>query len=71
VPPCTNLPPKFKPKTQGIWKLKLAKPIIDLQKGKLTVSVKDRASNIARIERTFAVGAVRDATAPRQHGAGR
>jgi hypothetical protein len=60
----TNLATKFKQKTQGVWELRLAKPITDLNKGKLTVSVKDRAGNISRIERTFSAGPIRGAPAP-------
>jgi hypothetical protein len=50
-----NLAAKFKPATKGVWELKLAKPISDLPKGKITVSVKDRQGNVSRIERTFTV----------------
>jgi hypothetical protein len=57
APAGTNLASKFKQKTQGVWELKLDKPMTKLEKGKLTVSVKDLAGNLARIERTFAVGA--------------
>jgi hypothetical protein len=52
----TNLALKFHEKTQGVWELKLTKPITELAKGRLTVSVKDRAGNLSRIERTFSVG---------------
>jgi len=52
-----NLASKFKAKTQGIWELTLAKPLTELPKGKLTVSVKDRQGNVTRIERSFAVAA--------------
>jgi hypothetical protein len=48
-----NLAAKFKPKSDGVWELKLARPITDLERGKLTVSVKDRQGNTSRIERTF------------------
>jgi hypothetical protein len=51
-----NLAARFKPTTPGVWELKLAKPIIALPKGRLTVSVKDRQGNSSRIERTFTVG---------------
>jgi hypothetical protein len=50
-----NLASKFKPKTQGVWELKLAKPIVSFAKGKLTVSIKDRQGNVTRVERTFVV----------------
>jgi hypothetical protein len=51
----TDLATKFKQKSQGVWELKLAKPIKELPRGKLTVSVKDRQGNISKIERTFSV----------------
>jgi hypothetical protein len=50
-----NLAKRFKPVTQGVWELKLAKPITSLEHGKLEVSVKDRQGNVSRIERTFAI----------------
>jgi hypothetical protein len=56
TPAETNLAPKFTPKTQVVWELKLAKPITELAKGKLTVSVKDRQGNLSRIDRTLSVG---------------
>jgi hypothetical protein len=48
-----NLAKKFQPRTPGVWELKLAKPITDLPKGTLSVSIKDRQGNVSRIERTF------------------
>ena len=51
-----NLAPKFKGKPLGVWELALSKPLTELPKGKLTVSVKDRQGNLTRIERTFVVG---------------
>jgi hypothetical protein len=51
-----NLASKFKVKSQGVWEWTLEKPLRDLRKGKLTVSVKDRQGNLTRIERTFAIG---------------
>jgi hypothetical protein len=50
-----DLAPKFKGKTPGVWELVLSKPLTDLPRGKVTVSVKDRQGNITRIERSFAV----------------
>jgi hypothetical protein len=50
-----NLAPKLKAKTSGVWELTLSKPLTELSKGTLTVSVKDRQGNITRIERTFSV----------------
>src|SRR5262249_12130969 len=50
-----NLASKFKAKTPGVWELQLSKPIGELPKGKLTISVKDRQGNITRIDRTISV----------------
>jgi hypothetical protein len=55
VPAGQNLAPKFTGKTPGVWELTLSKPLTELPKGRLTVSVKDRQGNLTRIERTFAV----------------
>jgi hypothetical protein len=51
-----DLAKKFRSVTQGVWELKLAKPITELPRGKLTVAVKDRQGSVTRIERTFSVG---------------
>jgi hypothetical protein len=50
-----NLAARFKRVTQGVWELRLAKPITVLLSGSLTVSVKDRQGNTSRIERSFSV----------------
>ena len=50
-----NLASKFKEKSPGVWEWKLARPLTELPKGKLTVSVKDRQGNVTRIERTLSV----------------
>lgn len=52
-----NLATRFRPVSQGVWELKLSRPITDLPQGKVMVSVKDRQGNITRIERTFSVAA--------------
>src|SRR5262249_35481721 len=52
-----TLAKKFKPKSDGVWELRLAAPVRNLPKGKLTVSIKDRQGNITRMERTFSVAA--------------
>jgi hypothetical protein len=36
--------------------MKLARPVTELSKGRITASVKDRQGNVSRIERTFSVG---------------
>jgi Hydrazine synthase alpha subunit middle domain len=50
-----NLTAKFKEISQGVWEIKLTKPIDELASGKLTVSVKDRQGNVAQVIRTFTV----------------
>ncbi len=50
-----NLAPRFRGKAPGVWELSLSKPLTELSRGKLTVSVKDRQGNLTRIERTFVV----------------
>jgi hypothetical protein len=39
----------------GVWQWKPSFPLATLEKGTLTVSVKDRQENVSRIERTFSV----------------
>jgi hypothetical protein len=51
-----NLASKFTAKAPGVWEWTLARPLAELPRGKLTVSVRDRQGNVTRIERTFAVG---------------
>ena len=58
VAPGHDLAGKFKPGSQGVKELTLATPITEVPKGKLTVSVKDRQGNVARVERTISVGPV-------------
>jgi hypothetical protein len=48
--PGTNLASQFKVKTQGVWEWVVAQP---MKTGTLIVSVKDRAGNETRLERTF------------------
>ena len=44
-----------KSKAVGVWELALKEPLARLQRGRLTVSVRDRQGNESRIERTFSV----------------
>lgn len=53
-----NLASQFKQTAQGVWELKLSKPLTTLPKGKIVVSIKDRQGNVTRVERTFSVGKV-------------
>jgi hypothetical protein len=50
-----NLATKFQGLPENRWELRLKEPITALEKGRLTVSVKDRQGNLTRIERTFSV----------------
>jgi hypothetical protein len=50
-----NLASKFRAKEGGVWEMKLARPLADLPRGRIEVSVKDRQGNTTRIERTFSV----------------
>jgi hypothetical protein len=55
APAGTNLVSRFIGKTQGVWELKVKKPVTDLARGKPTVSVRYRQGNVSRIDRTFSV----------------
>jgi hypothetical protein len=55
VPAGENLAKKFKPLTQGVWELKLATPITELQAGRLIVSVADKQGNVTKIDRRISV----------------
>jgi len=57
VPAGENLVKKLKALPDNRWELQLARPLTELPKGKLTVSIKDKQGNVSRIERTFSVGA--------------
>jgi Hydrazine synthase alpha subunit middle domain len=50
-----NLAPRFKEASPGVFELKLAKPVAGLERGNLTVAVRDRQGNVTRVERTLSV----------------
>ncbi|HTU18955.1 MAG TPA: hypothetical protein VMG10_12920 [Gemmataceae bacterium] len=50
-----DLAAMLRPKSPGVWEMKLPQPIARLAKGKIEVSVKDRQGNVTYIERTFSV----------------
>jgi hypothetical protein len=56
-----DLASRFKETSQGVKEWKLATPVTDLKRGKVTVSVKDRQGNVMTVERTFSVGGARQA----------
>jgi hypothetical protein len=50
-----NLASRFRMKTNGVWELRLATPVAGLAHGTLTVEVRDRQGNLARVERTLSM----------------
>ena len=50
-----NLADRFKPTKPGIWVWNLKRPLVRRPSGTLTVSVKDRQGNTARVVRSFSV----------------
>ncbi len=56
VQPGENLAGKFARVNEGVLEWKLSEPITSLNRGTLTVSVRDKQGNISRIERTLSVG---------------
>ena len=55
IEPGEDLASLFQEKTAGVRELVLTKPLTDLPRGRLTVSIKDRQGNVSRIERVFSV----------------
>jgi hypothetical protein len=51
-----NMASHFKQLSDGIWQWKPSAAPTSLNRGVLTVSVKDRQGNMSRIERTFSIG---------------
>jgi len=56
VKPGENLASRFKSASQGVWEYRLTQPINALERGVLTVAVRDRQGNWTRIVRTIMVG---------------
>ena len=55
VPAGENLARSFQAQGDGVWELRLAAPVAQLARGKLTIEIKDRQGNTSRVERTFSV----------------
>ena len=55
IPAGRELASHFAPASDGVWQWKLAAPVPAMSKGVLHVSVKDKAGNVTRIERTFSI----------------
>src|SRR5262249_52786090 len=51
-----NLASRFKPRTQGVWEMKIDPPITGMPGALLRAAVRDRQGNWSRIERSFSVG---------------
>jgi mono/diheme cytochrome c family protein len=54
--PGENLAKQFQKLSQGVWELWLARPILHLKAGRLTVSIADRQGNVTKVERRFSIG---------------
>ena len=59
VNPGDNLAPRFQETSASVRELRLATPIKDLERGTLTVAVRDRQGNLTRIKRALSIGAVK------------
>lgn len=53
--PGTNLAPRFRKSSRGVRELRLAKPITQLNSGKIIVTVRDRQGHVSKIVRTISV----------------
>ena len=54
-----NLAAKFKNVGQGIWEYRPATSPAILDRGTLTVSIRDRQGNVTQIDRVFSIGAAK------------
>lgn len=63
VPPGQNLAPLFLAKGDGVYELKFDRPL-ELGRGRLIVSVKDRQGNTTLINRVFSAGLTTGSTVP-------
>lgn len=50
-----NLAPRLRNTTTGVWELPLEKPLAQLPRGELSVSVRDRQGNLSQLKRTFSI----------------
>jgi hypothetical protein len=55
IPAGENLASRFEKFRPGVYRLKFQKTVKKLPNGTLTVTVKDRQGNLARIKRSFSV----------------
>lgn len=54
--PGTELAGKFQQRSLGVWEWRLPESLTQLNRGRLTVSVRDRQGNVSRLDRTFSIG---------------
>jgi hypothetical protein len=57
IKPGENLASRFQPKSQGVWEFRFP-AITELKRGKLIVSIADKAGNINKTERTISIGTI-------------
>jgi hypothetical protein len=55
----TNLAPKFKETSQGVWELNLSRPITNVASGSLTVTIADRQGNESKVRHSINVDSQR------------
>jgi hypothetical protein len=51
-----DLAPRMTKRDAGVWEMRLREPIEALRHGRIIVSVRDKAGNEARVERTYSAG---------------
>ena len=56
VRPGENLAARFQRLPESRWELVVSKPVEELERGNLAVSVKDRQGNVATIKRSISIG---------------
>ncbi|MBM3994681.1 MAG: hypothetical protein FJ303_11095 [Planctomycetes bacterium] len=56
IAPGQDFASRFRQKSQGVWEFVLDRPITALQRGTITVTIRDRQGNENRIARVFSVG---------------
>jgi hypothetical protein len=55
VPAGENLAQRFRAKGEGVFELPLARPVTELAKGTLSISIEDQEGNVTRMDRTFSI----------------
>jgi hypothetical protein len=55
APAGTDLGARFRSVGPGVWEYRFARPLRNLARARLTVTVRDRQGNVTRVDRTFSV----------------